>query len=290
MFDRIFADYLMEKGKLTQQDVEIVFSAKEERRARLGVIAVSEKLITVGQAEEINQLQAVQDKRFGDIAIENGYLTQEQLENLLSLQGNAFLTFTQSVIDNGYLTMEEINQALADYQQENALSDADMEKIKSCETDNIIPIFLSGQPQLLTELCGVLIRCVCRLVDYRAYIKKPYVAANITYPHAAIQELFGDYSILHVLSGDENALKQAAIGFAGAEFINDVDDSLDALCELINCVNGMFASRKSQENVALDMKVPEYRVGEGTLEGSSMLCIPIVIFDKEILATLCLNK
>ena len=50
MFDRIFANYLVETGKLSEQNVEVIFSTKEERRARLGVIAVSEKVITIDQA------------------------------------------------------------------------------------------------------------------------------------------------------------------------------------------------------------------------------------------------
>ena len=108
MFDRIFANYLVETGKLSSQNVEVIISTKEERRARLGVIAVSEKVLTIDQAEEINQLQALYDKRFGDIAIDNGYLSREQVDRLLDLQGNPFLTFTQSIIDHGCLTMDEI--------------------------------------------------------------------------------------------------------------------------------------------------------------------------------------
>ena len=61
MFDRIFANYLVEIGKLSEQNVEVIFSTKEERRARLGVIAVSEKMLSAEQADEINQLQAVFD-------------------------------------------------------------------------------------------------------------------------------------------------------------------------------------------------------------------------------------
>ena len=48
MFDRIFADYLIEMGKLSEQNVEVIFSTKEERRARLGVIAVSEGVGFIG--------------------------------------------------------------------------------------------------------------------------------------------------------------------------------------------------------------------------------------------------
>lgn len=282
MFDRIFANYLVETGKLSEQNVEVIFSTKEERRARLGVIAVSEKVITIDQAEEINQLQAIYDKRFGDIAIDNGYLTEEQVERLLDLQGNGFLAFVQAIIDHGCLTMDEINTALENYQKKHSLTLGDMESLKSCEIERIVPIFFYKQPEFLIELGGILLRTIYRLVDYRVYIKKPYIATEVPYQYLAMQELFGDNAILNAVSGNMNALKDAAIGFAGAEYINQDEDALDALCELINCVNGMFATQKSRENIDLDMKVPEFCTEAGVLKGTSLLCVPVVIFDKEI--------
>ncbi len=282
MFDRIFANYLVETGKLSEQNVEVIFSTKEERRARLGVIAVSEKVITIDQAEEINQLQAIYDKRFGDIAIDNGYLTPEQVDRLLDLQGNGFLTFVQSIIDHGCLTMDEINTALETYQKKNSLTLGDMENLKSCEIERIVPIFFYKQPDFLIQLGGILLRAIYRLVDFRVYIKKPYVTTEISYSFLAMQELFGEHAILNAICGEMDDLKTAAIGFAGAEYINQPEDALDALCELINCVNGMFATTKSRENIDLDMKVPEFSTEPGILKGTSLLCIPVIIFDKEI--------
>lgn len=282
MFDRIFASFLVEEGKLSEQNVEVIFSTKEERRARLGVIAVSEKAISIDQAEEINQLQAIYDKRFGDIAVENGYLSVEQVERLLDLQGNGFLTFVQAIIDHGCLTMDEINDALVTYQKKYSLTLGDMENLKSCEIERIVPIFFYKQPEFLIELGGILLRTLYRLVDYRVYIRKPYLATEVPYTHLAMQELFGENAILNAIIGDITVLQETAIGFAGAEYINSTEDTLDALCELINCVNGMFATKKSRENVDLDMKVPEFCTNPGVLKGASLLCIPVIIFDKEI--------
>lgn len=290
MFDRIFANYLVETGKLSEQNVEVIFSTKEERRARLGVIAVSEKVITIDQAEEINQLQAIYDKKFGDIAIDNGYLTAEQVERLLDLQGNGFLTFVQSIIDHGCLTMDEINTALETYQKKNSLTLGDMESLKSCEIERIVPIFFYKQPEFLIELGGIFLRALYRLVDYRVYIKKPYLAKEVSYPYLAMQELFGDHTILNAVCGDMDALKTVAIGFAGAEYIHQDEDALDALCELINCVNGMFATQKSHENIDMDMKVPAFYTESGTLKGNALLCIPVVVYDKEITVIFSLDN
>ncbi len=289
MFDRIFANYLVEIGKLSEQNVEVIFSTREERRARLGVIAVSEKMLTTSQADEINQLQAVYDKRFGDIAIDNGFLTSEQVERLLNLQGNAFLTFVQSIVDHGCLTMEEINESLDRYQKENSLTLSDIENLKSCEIENIVPIFLFKQPELLISLCGVILRTVYRLVDHRVFMKQPYVATEVPYSKLSLQELFGDHSILNAICGDMDSLKKVAIGFAGEELINDDEDCLDGLCELINSINGMFASKMSQEDVDLDMHVPQYHLTSGTLKAESLLCIPVVVYNQELTFVLSLD-
>ncbi len=85
MFDRIFANYLLDEGKISKRDLDDIFLAQEQKRVRLGVIAVSEKLMTIEQVEEVNQLQAIYDKRFGDIATQKGYLTDEQVSRLLVL-------------------------------------------------------------------------------------------------------------------------------------------------------------------------------------------------------------
>jgi len=289
MFDRIFADYLVEMGKLSDQNVEVIFSTKEERRARLGVIAVSEKLLTIDQAEEINQLQAIYDKRFGDIAVDNGFLTPEQVERLLDLQGNAFLTFVQSIVDHGCLTMEEVNSALEQYQRDHSLTLGDIENLKSCEIENIVPIFLYKQPELLISLCGVMLRTIYRLVDHRTFIKQPYIVKEVPFTYMSHQELFGQHTILTAICGDIEVLKKTAIGFASAEYINDEEDCLDALCELINCINGMFATRLSMEDVDLDMRVPKYHMESGILKAGSLLCIPVVVFDQEFTVVLALD-
>ena len=289
MFDRIFADYLIESGKLSEQNVEVIFSTKEERRARLGVIAVTEKMLTTEQADEINQLQAIYDKRFGDIAIDNGFLSAEQVERLLGLQGNAFLTFIQSIVDHGCLTMDEINVCLERYQKENSLTLGDIENLKSCEIEKIVPIFLFKQPELLVSLCGVIMRALYRLVDHRVFMKQPYTATEVPFTYISMQELFGEHSILNAICGDMDALQKTAIGFAGAEFINSEEDCLDGLCELINSINGMFASQMSREDMDLDMNVPQYYLTPGTLKAESLLCIPVVVFDQELTFVLSLD-
>lgn len=289
MFDRIFANYLLEKGKLSEKNLSDIFAIQDEKRVRLGVIAVSEKLMTIDQVEEINQLQAVNDKRFGDIAVENGYLTEEHVKRLLFLQGNSFLAFVQSMIDLSCMNMEDVNQALEAFQKENSFTLMNMEDLKSCDIDRIIPIYLYQQEDMLRALCGVMVRTISRLVDYHVYIEKPYTVKEFTCDTLCMQELNGDHAILTVLSGLPDAMKIAAVHFVGAEYISNEEDSLDALCELVNCVNGLLATEMSLKNIEIDMKAPHYSMESSTLKADSLVCLPLYIEGKKITMIMALD-
>ncbi len=281
MFDRIFSEYLLVTGKLMSPDIDLIFNSQETSRARLGVIAVMEKLMTVEQADEVNHLQSIYDKLFGDIAIENGYLTQGQVERLIALQGNRFLSFLQTIVDLKLLSMDEINASLDAYQVENSLTAMNIEDLKSCSVSRIIPIFLFQQSPFLQDYAGLLARTMIRLLDYRAYIGTPHTANEVSTPCLSMQQLLGDHSIMCAIHAHSDHMIAAAKLFAGEKYITTTEDALDALCELINCINGMFATDLSKENIELDMDIPHYYLEYTTLSCENILCIPIKFMNCE---------
>lgn len=291
MFDRIFASYLVSTGKLTEKNLGEIYSSQEQKRVRLGVIAVSEKLMSIEQVEEVNQLQAIYDKRFGDIAVEKGYLTDEQVGRLLVLQGNAFLAFMQSVTDSDAMTIAEFNEALDEYQKVNGFTLANMEDLKSCDNDRIIPIFVYDQPEIIQKLCGIMVRTLARLVDYHVYIMKPTVATTVDYPSICVQELQGQHRIATSLTGELNgAMFETAVGFAGSENVVCDEDCLDALCELINCVNGLLATDMSSKGIDIDMDAPFAQGTPGSIKGEEILSLPIIIYGKQLNLNVVLDK
>lgn len=291
MFDRIFASYLVATGKLTDKNLGEIYSSQEQKRVRLGVIAVSEKLMSIEQVEEINQLQAIYDKRFGDIAIEKGYLTEEQVSRLLVLQGNAFLAFMQAVTDSGVMTIDDFNTALDEYQKENGFTLSNMEDLKSCDNDRIIPIFVFNQPEMVQKLCGIMVRTIARLVDYHVYIKKPTVTDSVAFPAICVQELRGEHRIVTSLSGElDGSMIETAIGFAGSENVVCEEDCLDALCELINCVNGLLATEMSNRDVDIDMEAPYAQGTPGSIKSASVLSLPIIIYGKQLNLNVILDQ
>ena len=75
MVESIIGSYLVDSGRITQQQLRAALDKMDAVRVKLGLIAVSEGFMTFAQAEEVNRLQAICDKRFGDIAVEKGYLS-----------------------------------------------------------------------------------------------------------------------------------------------------------------------------------------------------------------------
>ena len=105
MVGYILGNYLVDTGKITNEQLQEILDSTDKVRVKLGLIAVAEGCMSAAQAEEVNRLQAVMDKRFGDIAVENGYLTDEQVGMLLKKQGDEYMVFLQTLVDMNIMEM-----------------------------------------------------------------------------------------------------------------------------------------------------------------------------------------
>ncbi len=276
MISRLFGAYLVKEGKLTEAQLETVFETMRKVRVKLGLIAVSEKLMTTQQSDEVNRLQAIVDKRFGDIAVEKGYLTEEQVSRLLGLQGNQYLSFVQSIVDNDFMQMDDIESALAAYQNENGFTLTDIESLKSGDSDRIIPLFLPNNiTEYQTEHILVCIRTLIRLIDSEVYVGKGFVTDFYEAPYFALQSLDGDNKASMAFSGAGNNILKIADAFAGENFDKVDEDSLDSVAEFINCVNGLFAT-KVNSSFMIDMLPPEYSTSK-TMFSGKILVLPVYV-------------
>lgn len=256
MFEQFFGNYLVGRGKLSKEELNQVIQKQKETRAKLGLIAVTEKLLTAQEAEEVNEIQSRLDRRFGDIAIDRGYLTTQQVEHLLNLQGNPYLCFVQSITEAGFMTIEEVEAELAVYQEENGFTMTDMEALKSGDVDRIAPLFIPDWHVLYFEYITLTFRMISRILHIPFYFGKAKKQKEYEIEFMGVQRLEGDHDIFAALSGKGNNLLVVAENFAKEKFDRVDDDAFDAVCEFLNCINGMFASNLSGRNIDLEMCVP----------------------------------
>lgn len=282
MFGQFFGDYLMKCNLITKTQFDEIIGYQKSIRAKLGTIAVSEKLLTVKQAEEINNLQTKMDKRFGDIAIEHNYLTETQVEQLLNRQGYPYLQFVQALIDKNGMSLEDIHKYLLNYKEENNFSDSELESIKSGDIDKITPIFVTFENSLYKEHVGLALRNIIRFIDNEILIRKSYSVTEYAFGNLAIQFLRGEHNILFGFAGKEDNLLSIANPYAKEDFTEVDEDAFDSVCEFINCINGLFASKLSDDDINIDMLPPVSYNGQKLVSNGDIYVLPVVIKGSEI--------
>lgn len=282
MFSQIFGRFLVEQKLITSEQLEEILEQQKQTRVKLGFIAVSEKLLTQEQAEIINRKQALEDKRFGQIAVEMGFLTDSQVNRLLEHQANPYHAFVQSVIDLDIMNTVEIENALNQYQLEYGFTATDMENFRSGDIDRMLPLYVRTNNKLASDLIGLAIRTIIRLIDSEIAIEPSYEADSYEFENLALQNVEGEHEIMLGFAGESGNLLQIAETFAKEEFgVMDLF-AFDAVCEFINCINGLNASALSYKGICLDMLPPTYYQSGVVRPQDKLLIIPVYIKRKKI--------
>lgn len=276
MVSSIVGNYLMEKGLLTGEQFRDILNEQKKVRVKLGLIAVAEGLMTQEEADRVNQLQAVMDRRFGDIAVEKGYLTEGQVNSLLKKQGNAYLAFAQAMENQQLMTIEQLEQILLDYRCENNFTASDMDALKSDDVDSILPLFLPVDSEAYYGIAGTAVRTLMRLVDTGLYPDKAYIMQKTEDENGALQKVEGEKGFVSALGGKGNALQFTASVFGQEEFASVDEDALDAIGELLNCINGLYVS-ECKDGSSLELMPPSFKTGIQGFESRKMLVLPIHI-------------
>ena len=285
MVEYIFGNYLVDIGRITKAELQQVLEKQDSVRVKLGLIAVEEGLMTIEQADEVNKLQAVMDQRFGDIAVGKGYLTEEQVAKLLKQQGNAYLMFIQALVDDDLIMMEEIDLLLNDFKRVNGFSNSELDDIKSDDVDRIIPILLPDEGKQYQEVIGAAVRMLIRMVDRHVYLGNAVMVEALPAEDVVSQAMVGEGGIVDCFSERNGALLKVCSVFGQEEFERLDPDSLDAAGELLNYVNGLYASGLSSRGVFLELMPPEYGAVKENVKTGTICSIPIFVGGKGLYFT-----
>jgi len=284
MVEYILGNYLVETGKISKEQLAQTLADQDTVRVKLGLIAVAEGMMTLEQTAEVNRLQALMDQRFGDIAVQKGYLTDEQVGKLLKKQGNAYLTFIQSMVDSQLLDMEDVELVINTFRLINGYSNSEMEDLKSDETERIVPLFIPEEAKQFADIISTAIKTLIRLIDRHIYIGKAELTTTFPQKDMVSQSLEGKNGLISSLSEGNGALLQVCSKYAKEEFEQLDLDSLDAAGELLNCINGLYASGLSRDGKFLELMPPDY--SDVTAKAKTEICkIPVFIDDKKFYFT-----
>lgn len=284
MVEYILGNYLVETGRITNEQLAETLDKQNSVRVKLGLIAVAEGMMTLAQTEEVNRLQAIMDKRFGDIAVSKGYLTDDQIGKLLKKQGDSYMTFIQTLVDSGFLTMIEVDNLIESFRMAKGFSNSEMDALKSDQVDRIIPLYIPEAGKKFTEIITIAVRTLIRLLDRNIYVGTAQMVHAFPAEGQVSQSLLGEEGIISCLSELDGALLKLARVFGQEDFEKLDMDALDAAGETLNCINGLYASAESRNGKFLELTPPDY--DDVTTKAKNIICrIPIYVGDKGLYFT-----
>lgn len=275
MLNRLFGNYLVEKQKITQEQLDDLLPIQQNAKAGIETIAVINKLMAPTLAQKILSKIDKETQHFGEAAVEAGYLTDEKLEEISSYQSNTFMIFMQGLIDKGLLSLDQINPLLNEFQTLGNFSDAQMSALIYDDLEQCVNIFVPLKSAPLKELALTLVRTTRRLIDSDMYLDKAYTARSLQLDKYASQMIIGDMHIKVYMSAPDNGLLAIANHFTGDTYENVDPDALDNVGEFINCINGQFATNMSYEDISVDMNSPEYSMDGPFISNEKLYVIPI---------------
>ena len=287
MIANIVANYLVNKGRISMEQYAALFAELSKVRARVGLIAVHEGLMTEYQADFVNLLQSTMDMKFGDLAVEKGLLTNAQVGELLKKQGDPYLSLAQALENLGIMRLTDLDLIMKKFQAENELSASSIEALKSDDVDRIVPLFLPIDADDYLDMALLSTRTIMRCVDTNIIPLHGYYTDNLEVQKGAIQFVDGDPCLTFGMCGDGRSLIGVASTF-GQEDFEEVDmDALDAVAELVNCINGMYASEKSRQRIRMELYPPQFDDSIEGVCGAKMLVLPMIIGDKSVYLVFC---
>ena len=255
MFARQFGDYLVSKELISQDTLESIITKMDNSRAKLGVLAVSEGILTGPQVADIHKLQTQRDARFGTIAVDEGFMTEEQLSHLLNMQGNPYAKFISLLCEDTSMTVSDIDEALNSFKNENGFNDEELEGLKNDDFDVIIPIFAFSSKSYVTDICALALKNIVRFVTSDFSVGKIKRVNEIDYRCLVGQKLIGhmDVSIGFYADTDDEGIILLGNGFSGEEATTLGLNTYDAVGEFTNCISGLFATAISKKGVLLEI-------------------------------------
>ncbi len=275
MLNRLFGNYLVEKGIMTENQLNTLLPVKKEFKAGLEVIAVITKAMTSAAVQELLANIDKEIEHFGEAAVNQGCITDDKLDELLAYQSNNFMKFVQLLVDQGYISYDNINHEMDDFQQKKELNDIQISALIHDDLDQCINIFVPLKSPRLKELTKTLVQTLRRIIDRDVYLEKAYTARSIQLDKYACQMIIGDMHVKFYISAPDEGLLAIANHFTEDTYATVTEDALDSVGEFINCVSGLFATNMSYENISVDMNSPEYAMEGPFISNETLYVIPI---------------
>ena len=279
MTAKFFGQYLLEKGRITSQQLFEALEFQKQVKPPVGVLALEQGILTTEQIKSVLSRQSNGDKRFGELAVFMGLLSQAQIDELLQRQTSHKIHLGEALIVKGFIGINVLAKELKEYQKEedrvalqvaSAFNSVANKQIVKTFTDLMVMMFtdFGGQQDVKVEQCETGKEKV-RL--FRWVISQKIAGENV------------DFNCL--LSVPPKLMLQMASSML-AENISTADElALDATKEFVNIANGNACAKLSEYGVTLTMQPPvvyETTTKPYPFQNKEIVCVHLAAPDSKL--------
>ena len=256
MFSQYFGQYLLNKSLLTAEQLSEAISYERTASPKLGVLAIDAGFMTAAQVEKVHFLQHSLDKKFGEIAVDKGYMSVGQLDDLLRSQKSKRLNLSQVIVDKGYLSLMQLESVLAKYNEDNKLTQVQINALEDNDFDKIARMYLNfstagAEADLLYAYAALAMRCFLRILG-----EKPVIDATVPQRRLITQSMAGECKLFTGMTMDDSCLLQIARRYSGEDLATVDELSIDCVAEFLNEINGLFTVNMSDMGIEFNLQPP----------------------------------
>ncbi len=251
MSAKFFGQYLLERGRITSQQLHQALEFQKLVKLPVGVLALEAGLLTSDQIKAVLVRQSKSDKLFGELAVAMGLLNQAQVDEILTRQTSHKIFLGEALIVKGFIDVDILDRELKEYQKEEdrvalkvaaAFDSVGNKEIVKTFTDLMVMMFtdFGGQRDVKVEHCETGKEKV-RL--FRWVISQKIAGENV------------EFNCL--LSVPPKLMLQMASTMLDQDISTADELALDATKEFVNIANGNACAKLSEDGVTLTMEPPE---------------------------------
>jgi CheY-specific phosphatase CheX len=279
MNSRFFGQYLLEKGRITSEQLVTALEQQKTVQVAIGTLALERSLLTAEQIKQILNQQRKTGLRFGEQAVAMGSLTQTQVDELLQeQQASHRVLLGEVLVMKGYLTLEMLEKEFKEYKiAEEKISSEVSDAFGKLLHKNLVKTFTDLMILMFTQFAKQNIKIECcemgkdKVRLFRWVISQKIAGSNVEFKY--------------LLSVPAKLLLQMASTMLDDNIKTADELALDATKEFVNIANGNACARLSENGMSFTMLPPE--VYETTtmpyaLHASEVVCVHLASPDYKL--------
>ena len=161
-----------------------------------------------------------------------------------------------------------INKYIAKNHAGSVFTDSELKVIKEGNIDDMVTTFLDMNTEYYNKQMQSVLKIFTQFIGSDMELERIIYQKEYEGKFVGCQLMDGDIDVFLGIAGDDSDLLCVASVFSQEELSEFDSDAYDAICEFINCTNGMFATKLSDQEIEVILRPPVF-YGDASISGDN---------------------